>query len=167
VAWFTDGEQCEHFKNLAEATQRHCKDRLAFLEPLYDTPLTSITTPDLNAARDEASKQKWPAFAAHMLAALSTMFTLAVERGWMPVNPALGVKKGYESDPNANREWRREERDAVMARASLQLRTAYMLARHIGYRSQSIVKVGWKHYNSPPLRGRLHAGRGSRTQRGD
>jgi integrase len=154
VAWFTDPAQCDHFKNLAEGTQRNYRDRLAFLEPLYDTPLISITTPDLYAARDEASRQKWPAFAAHLLAALSIAFKLAVQRGWMPSNPALGIEKGYKSDPNANREWRPEEWDAVMARASLQLRTAYMLARHLGYRSQSVVAVGWKHYQPDPRFGK-------------
>jgi integrase len=146
VAWFTDPDKCEHFKKLAEATQRNYNNSLAFLEPLYDTPLISITTPDLYAARDEAGKQKWPAFGAQMISALSIMFKLAVQRGWMPTNPALGVEKAYKPDKNANREWRPEEWDAVMARVSLQLRVAYMLARHIGYRSQSIVKVGWKHY---------------------
>jgi integrase len=154
VEWFTDPEQCEHFKNLSETTRDEYKDRLGFLEPLYDTPLKSITSPDIYAARDEASKAKWPAYASKMLTALSTMFTLAVERGWMPVNPALGVKKGYKPDPNANREWRPEEWDAAMARAPLHLRTAYMIARHIGYRSQSIVRVGWSHYKADPRFGR-------------
>jgi integrase len=154
VDWFTDPEKCEHFKNLSETTRDEYKDRLGFLEALYDTPLKSITSPDIYAARDAASKAKWPAYASKMITALSTMFTLAVERGWMPINPALGVKKGYKSDPNANREWRPEEWDAAMARAPLHLRTAYMLARHLGYRSQSVVHVGWKHYKADPRFGK-------------
>jgi hypothetical protein len=56
------------------------------------------------------------------------MFTLAVQRGWMTANPALGIKRAYKSDPNANREWRPEELEAVKSRAPLHLRTAYMIA---------------------------------------
>ena len=37
---------------------------------------------------------------------------------------------------NANREWRPKECEVVMARAPLHLKTAYMIARHLGYRSQ-------------------------------
>jgi integrase len=154
VDWFTDPEQCEHFKKLSATTQFEYRRGLGFLEPLYDTQLASITSPDIYAARDEASKAKWPVFAVKMLTALSTMFTLAVERGWMPINPALGVKKGYKPDKNANREWRPEEWEAVMARAPLHLRTAYMIARHIGYRSQSIVRFGWSDYKADPRFGK-------------
>jgi len=146
VAWFTDPDKCEHFKGLSETTQDEYKDRLAFLEPVYDTMLAAITTPEIYQARDRASQEKWPAFADKMLSALSTMFTLATERGWMPTNPALGVKKAYKPDKNANREWRPEEWKTVMERAPLHLRTAYMIARHIGYRSQSTVAVKWANY---------------------
>jgi hypothetical protein len=41
-----------------------------------------------------------------------------IERGWMPVNATLGVKKGYKPDKNANRAWRREEWEVVMARSA-------------------------------------------------
>jgi integrase len=155
VAWFTDPEQCEHFKKkLSETTQGEYKDRLAFLEELYDTPLAVITRPDIYAARDKASKEKWDAFADKMVTALSTMFELAVDLGWMTMNPAKGIKKTYKSDPNANREWRPEEWQAVMERAPLHLRIAYMIARHIGYRSQSIVRVQWPHYKPDPRFGK-------------
>lgn len=149
VAWFTDPDQCEHFKKeISEVTRDEYKDRLGFLELLYDTPLAKITSPDIYAARDEASKKKWPAYADKMVTALSTMFTLAVQRGWMASNPARDIKRSYKSDPNSNREWRPEEWDAVMARAPLHLRIAYMIARYAGYRSQSIVKVKWAHYQA-------------------
>jgi integrase len=146
VAWFTDPDKCQEFEDLAEVTQQEYKDRLAYLEPIYDAPLAEITSPDIYAARDKAIKEKWPAFGDKMVTALSTMFTLAVQRGWMPTNPALGIKRAYKSNPNANREWRPEEWQIVMALAPLKLRIAYMIARHIGYRSQSIVRVGWSHY---------------------
>ena len=147
VTWFTDLEQCEYFKNnLSEQTQNDYKDCLSYLEPGYHAPLDTIDQPGLYAVRDKCSQEKWPAFADKMITALSTMFTLAVQRGWMPANPALGMKRTYKSDPNANREWAPDEWKIVMERAPLHLRIAYMLARHAGYRSQSIVAVHWSHY---------------------
>jgi integrase len=146
VAWFTDPAKCTEFAALGETTRDEYKDRLNWLEPEFDCPLDVITQSSLYEVRDRCVKDKWPAFADKMMTALSTMLTLAVERGWMTGNPALGVKRAYKSDPNANREWSPEEWRTVMSRAPLHLRIAYMLARHIGYRSQSIVRVQWSHY---------------------
>jgi integrase len=149
VQWFTDPERCEYFKTqLSDTTREEYKDRLFYLEHSFHAPLNTIDQPGLYAARDKCSQEKWPAFADKMITALSTMFTLAVQRGWMAANPALGIKRAYKSDPNANREWLPEEWQTVMERAPLALRIAYMLARHIGYRSQSIVAVQWSHYKA-------------------
>lgn len=70
------------------------------------------------------SSKNRPAFADKMITALSTMFTLAVQRGWMKANPALGMKRTYKSDPNANREWTPDEWKIVMGRAPLHLHIA-------------------------------------------
>jgi integrase len=148
VAWFTT--ESEHFKGLAEVTRAEYRDRLAFLEPYFDTRLADIAKPDVYGVRDEAVEAKWPAFGDKMVTAMSTMFELAVERGWMKTNPAKGIRKAYKADPNANREWRPEEWAAVMERAPMALRTAYMLARHLGYRSQSVVAVPWTAYQADP-----------------
>lgn len=150
VAWFTDPLKCAEFKVLSESTQAEYKDRLDYLEPEFDFPLDQITTAGLYEARDRCIQEKWPAFADKMMSALSTMFALAIPRGWMLSNPATGIKRAYKADPNANREWRPEEWLAVMGRAPLALQITYMLARHVGYRSQSIVIVGWPNYQPDP-----------------
>lgn len=129
-------------------TQDKYKAALAYLEPGYDSPLANITQADLYTVRDKCTQDKWPAFADRMITALSTMFTLAVQRRHMETNPAQGIKRAYKADPNANREWRPEEWTAVMERAPLHLQTAYMIARYAGYRSQSIVAVTWSNYQS-------------------
>jgi integrase len=146
VEWFTDPDQCPKFKDLSETTQEEYKDRLIYLEPEFDYPLAQITAPDIYVVRDKVAKEKWPAYADKMVTALSTMFKLAVQRGWMISNPASGIDRIYKPDTNANREWRPEEWRTVMERAPLHLRIAYMIARHAGYRSQSIVKVQWSNY---------------------
>lgn len=150
VAWFIDPEKCTEFKDLSESTQEQYRDGLNYLEPEFDFPLSELTTAAVYEARDRCIKDKWPVFADKMVTALSTMFTLAVQRSWMQSNPAQGIKRAYKSDPNANREWRPEEWQTVIERAPMALKIAYMLARHVGYRSQSIVAVGWPNYQHDP-----------------
>jgi integrase len=146
VAWFTDPERCPEFKSLSATSRDEYADRLRYLEPEFDFPLDDLTTASIYEARDRCAKDKWPAYADKMTTALSSMFTAAVKRGKMTNNPAMGVDRVSKTDPNANREWRPEEWAIVMERAPLHLRTAYMIARHLGYRSQSTVAVRWANY---------------------
>jgi integrase len=146
VAWFTDPARCPKFKELSAVTQEEYKDRLNYLEPEFDAPLDTITQAALYEVRDRCIKEKWPAFADKMMTAMSSMFTQAVQRGKMSTNPAIGMRRAGKSNPNANREWRPEEWETVKANAPLHLLTAYMIARHLGYRSQSTVAVRWTNY---------------------
>jgi integrase len=147
VHWFKHSAE---FKALSKTTREEYTDRLKYLEPEFDFPLADLTTADIYAVRDRCVREKWPAFADKMVTALSSMFALALPRGWMKINPALGIKRASKTDPHANREWRPEEWQTVMARARDALKTPYMLARHLGYRSQSIVVVTWENYQPDP-----------------
>lgn len=146
VDWFTDPEQCPEFKDLAESTRREYQDRMQYLEPEFDFPLDQITQASLYEVRDRCVTDKWPAFADKMMTGLSSMFTAAAKRGRMTANPAMGIDRASKPNKNANREWRPEEWKIVMDLAPPHLRTAYMIARHVGYRSQSTVAVKWANY---------------------
>lgn len=148
IAWYTDPAKCPAFKDLADGTKDNYLKALAWLEPEYDVPLASITQADIYEVRDRCVEKKWAAFADTMTDALSSMFTQAVKRGKMPSNPAYAIDKAHKTNPNANREWRPEEWQVVMERAPMALKIPYMLARHLGYRSQSTVAVKWTHYQS-------------------
>lgn len=150
VQWFIDPVQCQRFKKLGQATREDYKDCLTWLEPEFDCPLNLISAPSLYEVRDRCISEKWPAFADKMMTALSTMFKQAVQRGWMSSNPAQGIERAYQPDPNANREWRPEEWKVVFDAAPLALKITYMLARHVGYRSQSTVAVTWLNYQADP-----------------
>lgn len=150
VAWYTDPDKCSEFKELSSAVKKQYSDSLNFLEPEFDFLLSDITTAGIYEARDRCIQAKWPAFADRMMTALSTMFSLAIPRGWIASNPAQGIKRAYKADPNANREWRPEEWLVVMERAPMALKIVYMLARHMGYRSQSVVVVAWPNYQPDP-----------------
>jgi integrase len=146
VEWFTDPEKCPEFKDLAESTRGEYQDRLKYLEPEFDFPLDQITQASLYEVRDRCVKEKWPAFADKMMTALSSMFTAGAKRGRMTANPAMGIDRASKPNKNANREWRPEEWKVVKELAPLALLTAYMIARHAGYRSQSTVAVKWSNY---------------------
>jgi integrase len=150
VAWFTDPEQCEHFKKRSPSTQDEYKDGLACLEDVYDAPLAELRTHDVVLWRDKVEKKKWPAFANKMVTALSTMFSLAKERGWIDTNPAKEIRRTYKSNKNSNREWLPQEWATVMKLAPMPLKITYMIARHLGYRSQSTVAVEWENYQPDP-----------------
>lgn len=150
VAWYRDIDQCPEFASLADSSREDYEAALDWLEPEYDYPLAAITEAGVYEVRDRCAKAKWPAFADKVVTALSSMFAAAVKRGKMPANPAKGVERLNKADPNANREWRPAEWEVAIARASGPLKVAYMLARHLGYRSQSIVAVTWKNYQADP-----------------
>jgi integrase len=154
VAWYKDPDQCPEYKDLAESTKANYDAALAYLDPEYDHPLGGITQAALYEVRDRCANEKWPNFADNVMTALSSMFGQAVKRGKMTNNPAKGIERVRKSDPNANREWCPAEWLTVIERAPAHLRTAYMLARHLGYRSQSIVAVSWKNYQ-PDTRFRM------------
>jgi len=147
VAWYRETPE---YKDLAEATRANYDAALTYLEPGYDAPLEIITPASVYETRDRAAAKKWPAFADNVTTTMSSMFNAAVKRGKMPNNPAKGIERARKANPNANREWQPAEWQTVMDRAPPHLKTAYMIARHLGYRSQSIVAVTWKAYQPDP-----------------
>lgn len=146
VAWFLDKERNPDFAKLADRTRKEYKACLLYLEPEYEARLDTITQPAMYDVRDRCAVDKWPAFADKLVTAASSMFKQAVRRGWMKSNPAIGVERVSKPNRNANREWSPEEWVIVVKRAPPALLTPYMIARYIGYRSQSIVAVRWENY---------------------
>lgn len=151
IHWFTT--DCPDFTNLSDTTKEQYKDAFKYLENEYDCPLDAITQPTLYEVRDRCVKEKWPTFADKMITALSSMFTKGVKRGKMPLNPALGIDRARTPNPLANREWRPEEWETVIGLAPKKLKVVFMLARYIGYRGQSIVRLQWSNYQPDPVYG--------------
>lgn len=152
IQWFEN--DCPKFDKLADATKKDYRAAYLYLQPEWDAPLDTITQPSLYDARDKCAKDKWPRFADKMIAALSTMFTQAVKRKKMLSNPAIGMDKAHTADPNANREWSPEEWQIARDRAPSHLKTVMMLARHAGFRGQTIAKLQWRQYQSDPQFGK-------------
>lgn len=152
VQWFeTD---CPKYLALSEATRKDYTAAFRYLRPEFDYDVADITQADLYDIRDRCAAEKWPRFADKMISALSSMFTQAVKRKKMQGNPALGIDKCHKSDPNANREWQTSEWEYVFANAPPHVLTPMMIARHAGYRGQTIVKLRWNDYQPDPRFGR-------------
>lgn len=152
VHWFT--KECPEYAAMSDATKFDYSGALTYLEPEYDCPLADITQASLYEVRDRTAADKWPAFADKVITALSSMFGHAVPRGKMTGNPAIGVENAHVPNPNANREWRPEEFVAAFAVAPLKFQIPMMIARYIGYRGQSIVRVQWANYQPDPMYGK-------------
>lgn len=152
VAWFQ--KDCPKWDTLSDATRRDYLAAFKYLAPEFDAPLDTINQVSLYEVRDRAVKDKWPRFADQMMAALSSMFSQAVKRGKMPMNPAKGLDKAHKSDPNSNREWGAAEwRDAI-ALAPPEIKTPLMIARYAGFRGQTIATLQWKQYEPHPATGK-------------
>ena len=120
VHWFTT--EYPKFQKLADATKADYNAAFDYLRDEFDAPLSTITQPALYEVRDKCANDKWPRFADKMMAALSSMFSQAVKRGKMPVNPAKGLDKIHDADPNANREWAMEEWNDAIRLATPEIR---------------------------------------------
>jgi integrase len=151
VHWFEN--DCPKYQTLSEATKADYTKAFDWLRPEFDFPAADITQPDLYDIRDRCAKEKWPRFADKMISSLSSMFTQAVKRRKMLSNPALGIDKAHTSDPNANREWFADEWAYVRDNAPRYLLTPMIIARHAGYRGQTLVKLRWQDYAPHPQHG--------------
>jgi hypothetical protein len=77
-----------------------------------------------------------------MMAAMSLIFTQAVKRGKMPANPAIGLGKAHTAAPKANREWALADAiDRANGNRDREIMTPLMLARHAGFKGQTIASV--------------------------
>jgi len=152
VEWFES--ECPKYQTLAEATRTQYSNAFRYLRPAFDIDLSDISQADLYDLRDKCAMEKWPRFADLMISALSSMFSQAVKRRKMRGNPALGMDKCHKADPNANREWQAHEWEYVSSNAPAYLLTPMMIARHAGYRGQTIVKLRWQNYQPDAAFGR-------------
>jgi integrase len=142
VHWFEN--ECSKYQTLSDATKADYTKAFEYLRPEFDYLLSDITQADVYDIRDKCAKAKKGRFADKMVSALSSMFSQAVKRRKMTTNPALGLDKAHSADPNANREWFPDEWQYVRDNAPRYLLTPMIVARHAGYRGQTLVKLGWR-----------------------
>jgi len=152
IQWFEN--DCPKFEALAEATKKEYRAAFLYLSPVWAAPLDIFTQPELYDLRDRCAKEKWPRFADKMIAAMSSMFSQAVKRGKMPMNPAKGIDKASKADKNANREWTPTEVATALNAAPIHIKTPLIIARYAGFRGQTIASLTWREYQDDPSFGK-------------
>ena len=116
----------EHFENLSSAMKREYRMCASILEPIKDTPVSSIDTPLLAAIHDKlAKKYSWDK-ANRVRNFLIQAFKFCIPKGLIEKNYAEAViKKPRPKDARTvNRAWSYEEVQTVLDAASHELRAA-------------------------------------------
>jgi integrase len=116
----------EHFLERSKATKREYRMCADVLQPIIDTPVSSIDTPLLAAIHDKlAKKYSWDK-ANRVRNFLIQVFKFCIPKGLISKNFAEGViKKPRPKDtPEAYRTWNFEEVQTALEAATPQLRAA-------------------------------------------
>ncbi len=133
----------EHFGNLADATKRDYRNCADFLNPIRDTPVSSITTPLVSGIHDKAAIKKGWRRANMVRTFLSQVFRYAIPKGLIDRDYAAGVipKPRPKDRPYANRPWTVEERAVVLERAAPHVRVAVALIMNTGLDPSDALKL--------------------------
>jgi integrase len=119
-----------------------------FLAPIDDMPVASLDTAGVYRLRDLALRKRKRRFANYVVQVIRLVLSWGKPRGFVEENVAIGVKliprpKGMA---RANPPWTDDEREVVLAEASIELRAMIALGMFAGLREGdacSVPKTGW------------------------
>lgn len=135
----------KHFRwtDLAPRSKVDYQRVIDYLEPLGRMPLATIDRAFVAGLRDKTFAKKKRRFANYVIAVLSTIFSVAAERGLMKDNPATGIRAipKPKGAPKANRAWKQHERDVMMEEAPPTLRLPIALGMFAGLRQGDVVRL--------------------------
>jgi hypothetical protein len=150
IAWYRTKDA---YTKLADRTKADYLGAETFLDDVAIYAIAEIEKADVVELRDRAATEKYAKFSDTVIAFLSAVFREAVEAGRMKENPALGVRRLYKPSTDANRRWKDEEWEKVLALAPAHLRVPLAIARWCGLRGQDIVALTWANYRADPEMG--------------
>ncbi|HEV7293063.1 MAG TPA: tyrosine-type recombinase/integrase [Devosia sp.] len=145
------------FGELAARTQEDYRKVLLFLDRWSDYRAEDIETVDVVEVRDIAAEEKGDKFSDFVVAVMSNIFREAMEKGLMKSNPALGVRRLYRANKDANRRWSEKEWVKAFVAAPPHLRGVLAIAKHCGLRGQDIAALTWENYRDDADMGRVLA----------
>ncbi len=121
------------FTDLASRTRQDYQRIFDYLKPIDSTPLVKFNRPLVVRIRDKAAGHG-RRFGNYVKAVLSLIFAWGLERDYLKLNPAEGVKNipRRRDMPEANRPWSDEERHAVLAEAPPHVMTAIAVMMFTG-----------------------------------
>lgn len=137
------------FTDLATRTRADYESKLDYLRPIFDTPLVRFDKALVVRIMDKAAI-RGRRHANYVKAVLSIVFGWAVQRGYMPTNPAAEIKniRRKRDQPEANRPWSDEEREAVLGAAPAHMLPALALMMFTGLGPKDALRLPRNAYHS-------------------
>ena len=128
--------------DLAPRTRQDYQRVFDYLKPIHDTPLTKFNRALVIRIRDKA-RSKGRRFANYVKAVLSIIFAFGVDRDYLKLNPAEGMKniRRRKGAPQANRPWADEERHAVLDAMPAHMKPALALMMFTGLGPKDALKL--------------------------
>ena len=142
-ALILDYKRSDAFLQLAPRTKSDYEKVFAFLEPLWDAPVKTVTAPQLARLRDKWRQTRGREFVNKSRAVLSILLGRAVEFGLLTSNPVRDVKQVRRPREArvVNRAWTMEERKAALAHLPPHLRLPVAIGLYSGMRVSDILRM--------------------------
>ena len=136
-------KRTDDFKDLAPRTRRDYEKVFAFLEPLWDAPLSAFTTVELAKLRTKWREKRGRHFVNYIRSVLSVVFVHGMDIGVMDSNPARDLKKikRPRNAPDMNRPWSLSERQAVLDHLAPHLRLPVAISLYTGMREGDVLRL--------------------------
>ena len=141
------------FQDLATRTQADYQRVFDYLKPIVDTALVRFDRPLVVRVRDKAAAKGGRRFGTYVKQVLSLVFAWGLERGYLTVNPAEGIKniRRPSGTPRANRPWSDKERFAVLEAAPWHLKVPIGLGMFAGLREGDALRLTKSAYDGKTL----------------
>lgn len=136
-------QKSPRFTNRKARTKDDYWKIIAYLEPMKDMPLVTMTPGIAAKLRDQTLAKKRAGFTNHMIAMLSSAFKHGLEYELVTANPfaVIGNAEMTDDRRRPNRAWTPEEAANVPALAPKHLRLPLLLARNLAIRKGDIVAM--------------------------
>lgn len=155
-------KQSPEWASKASATRSNCLIYLREIERLANVQVRDIRRRDILQMRDAVARRSGPAAANWFVKASSMLFRWAVNREWIELNPAVGIK----SLPGGNwQAWSIEQAEEAMRKLPEPLRRVVLLGMFTGQRRGDLCSMLWSAYDGTWLTVKQQKGGGKVTLR--
>lgn len=136
-------KETDAFLDLKPRTRSDYEKVFTFLEPLWNAPITSFTTPEIVNLRDKWRKTRGREIVNKTRAVLSILMGRAVELGIIANNPVRDVKRVRKprNSQSINRAWTLEERRSVLEHLPAHLKLPVTIGLYTGMRVADILRL--------------------------
>jgi integrase len=137
------------FLGLRPVTKRSKEWSLVWLRRFEDSDPRDIKRSHVLDLRDIVARESGPGTAMNVVSCLSTIYSWAINRGKLELNPAFGIKK---LPLGAIPPWTEEEVQKALTDLPQPLQRAMNLALNTGQRRADLARMQWDQYDGQAIR---------------